>query len=155
MFWRYNFLYHYLFYFKDIFFVKIRCVVVELQGSKVEEFPSICCNFCRNCLTCNCTCNCLFPIPHAGETYSKLWLPGYYYQKKTLFKHSRSKLYSKMKQNPTRFLSFTIHSKDKTEFWFPELMVSHWIEAPELSCFTQFSKGAFYKVKLCIKQINL
>ena len=57
-----------------------------------------------------------------------------------------------MKQNPTRFLSFTIHSKDKTEFWFPELMVSHWIEAPELSWFTQFSKGAFYKVNYVLNR---
>ena len=33
---------------KDTIFVKLHCIIAELQGLRVN-FPYICCNFCRDC----------------------------------------------------------------------------------------------------------
>ena len=40
----------YQYLLKDTIFVKLRCIIAELQGLKVEQFPIyICCNFSRDC----------------------------------------------------------------------------------------------------------
>ena len=51
---------------KDIFFVKIRCIIAELIDlNSVESrnnIPYICCNFCRECPTSKMECICFTAV---------------------------------------------------------------------------------------------